>query len=159
MIKMIKNLFYKQIIEQLDKLHENDPKTFLKTLKHLKKSLDYTYPITMFTWYDYLSKLYSEYNSDFNLADLEMNTEYPLDFPFTCKEECSGITKPKNNKQPGIYLILNDLFKYGKDILLLPFVKLFNRIFKIWNFSRWNVYYDISFFHLKIFSFFSREKS
>ena len=90
----------------------------------------------MSTWYDYLSKLYSENNFDFNLADLETNNECPLDFPFTCREECSGITKPKNNKQPEIYLILNVFFKYGKDILLLPFVKLFNIIFKIWNFSR-----------------------
>lgn len=140
-IKMTKNLFYKQIIEQLDTLHENDPKTFWKTLDHLKnKSSDNTNPITMSTWYDYLSELYSENNSDLDLADLEMNTECPLDFPFTCKEVRSGITKLKNNKQPGIDLILNEFMKYGKDILLLPVVKLFNRILKSGTFpDSWNV--------------------
>ena len=141
MLKMTKNLFYKTIVEHLDTLHENDPKAFWKTLNHLhNKSSDSTNPIPLSTWYDYLSELYSENNSDLDLTDLETNTECPLDFPFTCKEVRSGILKLKNNKQPGIDLILNEFMKYGKDILLLPIVKLFNRILKSGIFpDRWNV--------------------
>ena len=140
-LKMTKRSFYKRIIEQLDTLHENDPKTFWKTLDQLKnKSSDKTNPISMSTWYDYLTELYSEKNPELNLNDLEMNTEGPLDFPFTCKEVRSGITKLKNNKQPGIDLILNEFIKFGKDILLLPVVKLFNRILKSGTFPHsWNI--------------------
>ena len=35
MLKMTKNMFFKSIIEQLDTLHENDPKAFWKTLDHI----------------------------------------------------------------------------------------------------------------------------
>ena len=38
--------------------------------------------------------------------------------------------KLKNNKQPGLDLIINEFIKFGKDLPLLPVVKLFNRILK-----------------------------
>ena len=141
-LQMTKRNFYKQIILQLDTSHENDPKSFWRTVDQLKnKSSDNSNPSNMSTWYNYLSNLYEEKSPDLDLTDLELNTAGPLDYPFTCKEVRSGIAKLKNNKQPGLDLILNEFIKYGKDILLLPIVKLFNRILNSgtfphnWNFS------------------------
>ena len=48
----------------------------------------------------------------------------PLDYAFNCKEIRQGISKLKNNKQPGPDQLLNEFIKYGCDILLLPLVKL-----------------------------------
>ena len=94
----------------------------------------------MSIWYNCLPELYDEKNPDLDLTDLELNTAGPFDYPFTCKEVHSGITKLKNNEQPGLDLILNEFIKYGKDILLLPIVKLFNRILNSGIFPHnWNV--------------------
>jgi hypothetical protein len=49
-------------------------------------------------------------------------------FPFNCAEVRKGILKLKNNKQPGIDLVLNESMKYGINKLLLPIVNLFNRL-------------------------------
>lgn len=140
-LKWTQHKFFKSIIEQLDTLHENEPKTFWKTLDHLSnKKSNNTNPITLSSWYNYLSELYSEKNSDLDLSKLDVNTMCPLDYPFNCKEIRTGIVKMKNNKQPGLDLILNEFIKYGKDILLLPIVKLFNRILRSGTFpDSWNV--------------------
>ena len=54
-----------------------------------------------------MSELYSEKSSDLDLTDIEMTTDCPLDYPFNCKEIRKGTVKLKNNKQPGLDLILN----------------------------------------------------
>ena len=114
-LKMTKRNFYKQIILQLDTLHENDPKSFWRTVDQLKnKSSDNSNPINISTWYNYLSNLYEEKNPDLDLTDLELNTAGPLNYPFTCKEVRSGIEKLKNNKQPGLDLILMNLSNMAK---------------------------------------------
>ena len=69
----------------------------------------------MSSWYNYLTELYSEKSSDLDLTDLEMTTDCPLDYPFDCKE-------------------INEFIKFGKDILLLQIVNLFNRILKFGTF-------------------------
>jgi hypothetical protein len=51
-----------------------------------------------------------------------------LDYAFTCKEVRDSIKRLKKNKQPGIDLIHNELLIYGKNVLLLPIVNLFNRV-------------------------------
>ena len=56
------------------------------------------------------------------------------------KKNRKGISKVKNNKQPGLVLIHNEFIKLGSEILLLPLVKLFNRILNSGAFPEgWNV--------------------
>ena len=44
---------------------------------------------------------------------------------YFCKGVRQGIYKFKNNKQLRLDRILNEFIKFGRDILLLPIVKLF----------------------------------
>jgi hypothetical protein len=70
-----------------------------------------------------------------------------LDFAFTCKEVREGIKRLKKNKQPGIDLIHNEFIIFGKDIILLPIVNLFNRVLSTGIFpDTWNLS-CISFLH------------
>ena len=75
-----------------------------------------------------------------NLHNIEENFRTPLDYAFNCKEIRQGIFKLKNHKQPGLDQVHNEFIKYGRDILLLPLVKLFNRILISGTFlDAWNV--------------------
>jgi hypothetical protein len=46
----------------------------------------------------------------FDLTSHDLSEVGPLDFPFNCAEVRKGILKLKNNKQPGIDLVPNELF-------------------------------------------------
>jgi hypothetical protein len=73
-----------------------------------------------------------------------------LDFAFTCKEVREGIKRLKKNKQPGIDLIHDECIIFGKDILLLPIVNLFNRVLSTGIFpDTWNLSCT-SFFYIKM---------
>ena len=97
------------------KNNENDPKAFWKTCDNLnKKDTQPSIPILMASWFANLSNLYSENNDDLDLINLESVTAGPLDFPFTCKEVRKGISKLKNNEQPGLDLIHNKFIKLGR---------------------------------------------
>ena len=75
-----------------------------------------------------------------NLHNIEEHFRTPLDYAFNCKEIREGIFKIKNNKQPGLDQKLNEYINHGRDILLLPLVKLFNRILTSGTFpDAWNV--------------------
>lgn len=148
-VKFKMKSFTKSMIDQLDSLHDNDPKRFWDVLDKLNnKSKANENPIDIPTWEDYLSKLYAANTGlEPDIDDLENSTSKPLDFAFTCKEVRKHINKLKNNKQPGIDLILNEFIKYGGEILLLPIVKLFNRILRDGTFPKsWNISM-ISFLH------------
>ena len=76
-------------------------------------------------WFDYLSELYSEQIKEIELKHLKLSTNDPFAYFFTCKEVRQGIFNLKENKQPGLDLILNEFIKLGSDIHLLPTVKLY----------------------------------
>ena len=78
-----------------------------------------------------MSDLQESNHSDipyFDLTSHDLSEVGPLDFPFNCAEVRKGILKLKNNKQPDIDLVPNELMKYGINKLLLPIVNLFNRL-------------------------------
>ena len=51
-----------------------------------------------------------------------------------------GISRLKNNKQPGLDQVINEFIKSGSNILLLPIVKLFNKILLSGTFAdAWNI--------------------
>ena len=68
---------------------------------------------------DYLSELYSEKNEDMSFDNYDEHFSNPLDYAFNCKEIRQGISKLKNNKQPGPDHVLNEFIKYSSGILLL----------------------------------------
>ena len=116
-------------------------KLFWRTIDNLSdKGKDTTKPVKLSEWFSYLSELYSEKNSDLNLENFETINSGPLDYAFNCKEVKQGISKLKNNKQPRLDQILNESIKYGSNILLLPLVKLFNKILVSGTFpDAWNI--------------------
>ena len=121
----------KSIVDQLDSLHENDPKLFWKTIDKLKKDTKtQENPISLSSWTTYLKELYDDNTEQLDLSQLEesnLNIK-DLDNALTCKEVKDSIKMLKKNKQPGIDLIHNELLIYGKNVLLLPIVNLFNRV-------------------------------
>ena len=140
----------KSIVDQLDSLHENDPKLFWKTIDKLKKDTKtQENPISLSSWTTYLKELYDDKTEQLDLSQLEesnLNIK-DLDNAFTCKEVKDSIQKLKKNKQPGIDLIHNEFLIYGKNVLLLPIVNLFNRVLSSGVFpDTWNIS-CISFLH------------
>lgn len=144
LLKSTRHNFFKEVVDKLHSLHEDNPKLFWKTIDNLKKNKDKEeIPIPLSEMSEYLKKLYKENNEDLDISRLETNNinNIDLDFAFNCKEVREGIKKLKKNKQPGIDLIYNEFISHGKDLLLLPIVNLFNRILKsgifpeIWNLS------------------------
>ena len=85
-----------------------------------------------------MQKLYNEDNANIDLSQLEKGyvNNKDLDYALLCNEIRDGIKRLKKNKQPGIDLIYNEFIIYGKDILLLPIVNLFNKILSTGIFSR-----------------------
>jgi hypothetical protein len=140
----------KSIVDQLDSLHENDPKLFWKTIDKLKKDTKtQENPISLSSWTTYLKELYDDKTEQLDLSQLEESTLNikDLDNAFTCKEVKDSIKKLKKNKQPGIDLIHNECLIYGKNVLLLPIVNLFNRVLSSGVFpDTWNIS-CISFLH------------
>lgn len=60
--------------------------------------------------------------------------------PFSCREVRSALKALKNSKAAGIDLIKNEFLKYGADVMLLPLVKLFNKILQVQKFPTvWNI--------------------
>ena len=140
-LKLYKDKFFKEVGNQLNTLHETDPKLFWRTIDNLSdKGRDTSNPIKLSEWFNYLSDLYSEDNPNLNLETLEQITKGPLDYAFNCKEVKQGISRLKNNKQPGLDQVLNEFIKSGSNILLLPLVKLFNKILSSGTFpDAWNI--------------------
>ena len=130
-LKERKQKLVKSIVDQLDSLHENDPKLIWKTIDELKKDIKtQENPISLSSWTTYFKELYDDKTVQLDLSQLEENNLNikDLDYAFTCKEVKDSIKKLKKNKQPGIDLIHNEFLIYGKNVLLLPIVNLFNRV-------------------------------
>lgn len=130
-------------MQQLNDLHENDPRQFWKVLNNLKNAENCeSNPISITEWTDYFKQLYSCSYPEMDIKDIEdsNSNNCQLDFPFTCKEVKDNIKLLRNNKQPGIDLISNELIKNGSNILTPYIVKLFNRILSMGQFPKtWNL--------------------
>ena len=108
LLKETKQKFIKAIVEKLDSLHEDDPKSFWKTIDNLRKGIQIQdNPISLSSWTLYMQKLYNETNANIDLSQLEKDNvnKKDLDYAFVCKEIRDLIKRLKKNKQPGIDLI------------------------------------------------------
>ena len=117
---------------------------FGKLLTKMKGKTIKQNPISISDWHKYMSDLYESNHSDipyFDLTSHDLSEVGPLDFPFNCAEVRKGILKLKNNKQPGIDLVPNELMKYGINKLLLPIVNLFNRLLTAGKFPMCWIYF------------------
>ena len=102
-LKETKQKFIKAIVEKLDSLHEDDPKSFWKTIDNLRKGIQIQdNPISLSSW-----TLYNETNANIDLSQLEKDNvnNKDLEYAFVCKEIRDLIIRLKKNKQPGIDLI------------------------------------------------------
>ena len=107
-MKETKQKFIKAIVEKLDSLHGDDPKSFWKTIDNLRKGIQIQdNPISLSSWTLYMHKLYNETNANIDLSQLEKDNvnNKDLDYAFVCKEIRDLIKRLKKNKQPGIDLI------------------------------------------------------
>ena len=137
------------LLNQLSDMNEKDPKVFWKTLDKVKNlDVKENNPINMKNWQEYFKSLL---NSDDRKNDMTVNqnseftpnthNDCGLNKPCSCKEIKIALKSLKNSKAEGIDLIRNEFLKYGSDIVVLPLVKLFNKVLysgkfpTVWNIS------------------------
>ena len=142
MVKKKKYQFTEKLKEQLESLHETDPKSFWRTIDKLKNNDNaQDNPISLERWREHFTNLLNKQDEDIDLKELEEDGKRNkiLDFEFTHKEVLDRIKKLKNNKQCGLDLIPNEFIKQGHPILLNLLVDLFNKILAQNSFpEQWN---------------------
>ena len=129
--------YRKQIIDDLDQMHENSPKAYWELVKKLKeKKVTESNKISPTEWYNHFSKLADKNNfkrpsvlkhKDFmNEQDIKSFSE--LDFKIKANEITKCVKKLKNNKACGPDGLCNEVLKYSQHIMLPVLTKLFNRV-------------------------------
>lgn len=131
--------FKQKILQSLDTLREDNPKSYWNLIKELKddKSDGPEHCIDSNTWFTYFQALnlnsdkYKDRLFEINkkVEDLEKSSTFcELDYKITIKEVHDVIRKLKNNKAVGIDGIPSELFKSGSSVLAPVLCKLFNLI-------------------------------
>lgn len=143
--KKLRKFKYKQykqsILNQLENLHEDNPKLYWRLVNDLKESKqnDQTSSaVDPSTWVSHFKKL-NEVKVDFKdrLKDLDILLDTlekqkifnELDMPITNEEVSKAISKLKYNKSPGLDNLSNNMLKSGQTMLVPSIVKLFNASF------------------------------
>ena len=132
--------FKQKILQNLDSLRENNPKSYWNLIKELKEdnSEGPEHSIESNVWYTYFEALNVNADKHKNrleeinkkVLDLEKSSTFcELDYKITVKEICDAISKLKNNKASGIDGIPNEILKSGSNVLAPVLHKLFNLIF------------------------------
>jgi hypothetical protein len=129
------------LINQLDELHEENPKAYWSLLDKIKNSQcekgSKEDPITAETWVDYFQKINSvpDHLKAKSLAFTDLINKLEqckhfneLDFPIKESEIMKALKGLKNGKCASIDNIANELLKYGSTHLLPCLTKLFNAI-------------------------------
>jgi len=104
--------------------------------------INHALPISSDEWVNYFKSLLQSKGDNYDkLTDKELlDTQIPLDFPFTCKEVKNSIPAWKIHKKESTDLILNAFIKYGSGVILKTVVKLFNKILNVGVFPEsWNL--------------------
>ena len=129
--------YRKQIIEDLDQMHEKSPKAYWELVKKLKEEkCPNSNKISPSEWYSHFRKLASKNNfkmpSILNTSDQMKIENAPtfteLDFKIRESEISKSIKKLKNNKACGPDGLCNEVLKYSQHTMLPVLVKLFNNI-------------------------------
>lgn len=131
-----KKNFKNSVLQELEGLHENNPKLYWKLINDLqnKHTSNFDDNITP-RWLSHFQDLNSinlEFTDrlkelDKKLEDAEKSICFnELNFLITEKEIFSAISKLKNNKAPGLDNITNNMLKNSQSFLTKCLLKLFN---------------------------------
>lgn len=145
--------FKQNILDSLDNLRDNNPKSYWNLIKELKEDISDgpENSIQSNVWFSYFHSL--NFNSDKfkdrleeinkKVKKLEKNQTFcELDFKITIKEILDAVNKLKNNKAAGLDGIPNEILKSGGSIFAPVLQKLFNLIFCSGTYPRkWSLSY------------------
>lgn len=135
--KAKKREFKKSILQEIECLHENNPKLYWKLINDLQndsaaKSENNISPTQWLNHFQDLNSLKSEFTDRLNELNEKLNDAEKskcfneLDFPITDLEIAAATMKLKNNKAPGLDSITNNMLKSGQSFLKKCLLKIFN---------------------------------
>ena len=141
LIKCKKNLYTKQIVEEMNKNHSDPPK-FWSLLNKLKakesKNKDYICSISPFQWVNYFKNLLFQDNSNLIKHAIPDNSELSLNAAISVTEVTFALKQLKNKKAPGLDQLSNEMLKsFGHlypEFLSSFFTEVFfeNKFPKLW---------------------------
>ena len=145
--------FKQKILDSLDNLRDENPKSYWNLIKELKEdnSDGPEHSVEKNAWFTYFQSL--NINSDKfkgrleeidkKLEKLEKSPTFcELDFKITLKEVLDAISKLKNNKSAGPDGIPNEILKPAGSIFAPILLKLFNLVFCSGTYPRkWSLFY------------------
>jgi hypothetical protein len=130
-------LYRANIINMMENLQTNNPKTYWKLVEELSDKHKKCTNIEiekLFNHYKTLNTTVQTDNTHFNELQNEINQLEKikifsqLDFSISQKEIRNAIKSLKNGKSAGHDLIKNEMIKYGQDSLIKPLHKIFNLV-------------------------------
>jgi hypothetical protein len=132
--------FRQGVLNQLETLHESNPKGYWELLKKLKDdtATDNASKISAAEWLEYFRELNKKetFTKPVNLDKIQHDKKVlekipnftELDFKINKNEITKAIKTLKNNKANGLDGIKNEFIKYSQHALLPVFHKLFNQV-------------------------------
>ena len=135
--KAKKKSFKNSIINELQGLHDNNPKLYWKLINDFqnKDTCDQENNITPAQWLSHfqdLNSIKTEFSERVKQLDIKLdNSEKSKcfnesDFQITESEIVNAISKLKNNKAPGLDTISNEMLKHCQTFLIKCLYKIFN---------------------------------
>ncbi|XP_063426826.1 uncharacterized protein LOC134710401 [Mytilus trossulus] len=129
--------YKKSLVEQLQNLHDDNPKSYWKLINDLKNNdnKDHSSAVAPSVWVSHFNGLYQLHESfkervaklEKKLDNLEKNVCFNnLDKLITEKEISFAISKLRCNKSPGLDNISNNMIKHSQNVLLSSLSKIFN---------------------------------
>jgi hypothetical protein len=126
--------YQKHIMDQIQGLHDNNPKLYWKLLDDMRSSerSDQSSNVAPSTWISHFESLYQPHESfkDRLVDELESLEKIPcfnnLNNNITDKEIIDAISKLHGNKSPDLDNISNNMIKHSQSFLIASFKKLFN---------------------------------
>ena len=141
-LKKTRKTYKQSILNQIENLHNNDPKQYWKLINDLygkENEVISNSEINPSTWYSHFESLNSikdEFKNKLQELDIKLSRIEKenicfneLDYMITEAEISSALSKLKCNKSPGLDNISNHMLKTGHHLLLPTLKKIFNFCF------------------------------
>ena len=140
--KKTKRAIFQNLYDQFNELSDDNPKVFWKLIDRIKYVDKRTEnPININDWLKHFKNLLTENPTEPKDFSFKPDTYVDiLNSPINCKEVKCAIKQLNNSKSAGIDLINNEFLKYGSSTLVLPIVKIFNKVLDSGIFpEQWNI--------------------
>ncbi len=150
-----------KLVKHLVEMADTNPKCFWETLDTLKRfgteNANSSESIPTSTWLEHFKKLGIKTDvsedpiliNELRQREVTGTKEYDayLNHPITIKEIKSSIKILKNNKASSSDLVINEMLKYGAEVLLPGMAKLFNLVMDTSCFpTQWNTTFQVPLF-------------